>query len=185
MRPIGGHHFIEDGINMKGDTLEAVVRKITDYRINNSRPLGDPKQEVLQYYAINWPYMVEEDEIPSKPRIKNHLDTWMSWIRSQWAFPPQRIVTSKEAEPRWAICLKCPHNITLQPETEEHRECMRKSFLLKRGVDTPKKLGFCSLHLFDISVASFLEAPAKVSGIGKDTAQPPSCWVSSSLTEHR
>ena len=178
VRPVGGHHFIENRVMMRGETLEELVGKITDYRLNNSISIGEPEQEVLQFYTKNWPYMVdeEEDSKPLPPPDKYKVQ-WIDWVRRQWGKTPSKAATVKEAEIRWKVCLDCPYNLPLESLTREEEEIMRKAFMLRRGHETPKKLGFCALHLWDNSSAVFIEAPSGVSGMKKDTVRYPKCWV--------
>lgn len=178
LRPIGGHHFIEDGVKFEGDTPEEVVTKLSDYRLNNGAPIGQPMQELLSYYAKNWPFMVDEDygaEPPQTPSLR--LTKWVEWVRSMWGKPSLKQITPKEAVTRWEVCLICPANVQLDPSTPEQMETKRKAFMLRRGQDVPAKLGFCSCHRWDLPSAVFIEAPVVVSGKLKDAVQPPNCWV--------
>lgn len=187
LRPHGGHHYFAHGIKFEGETHTEVVDKVSDYRLNNTIPIGNVEQEVLAYYADKFPWMVDAME-ESDPAPKNdYYAKWRAWIQRQWKNPLNRSITPKEAALRWAICERCPHNIKLAVDSSpEGSEMLRRAFLLRRGANISKKLGFCSLHQFDIGVASFLEAPASVSGKLKDTANYEGCWVEpSSLTEHR
>lgn len=178
MRPIGGHHFSEDGQTFRGDTLDEVVKALSDYRINNSAPLGDPEQDVLRYYAEHWPYMVDIVEDPPEPETPSlRMTRWMQWVRKQWGKPAPKMATQQEAAIRWEVCLGCPHNVKLYPSTREQMEIERKAFLLRAGQNVPEKLGFCSLHRHDTTVAVFTEAPAAGSEKPKDLPNHPGCWV--------
>lgn len=177
MRPIGGHHFTEDGVRFEGDTLDEIVTKLSDYRVNNLAPIGQPRQEILSYYAKNWPFMVDEDfgaEPPEPPGYR--MEKWTAFIRKLWGKPGMKQITPKEASLRWEVCLKCPHNVPVSPTTQEEKEMERKAFMLRKGQTVPAKLGFCSLHLWDISSASFIETPVALSGKPKEAASYPGCW---------
>lgn len=179
LRPHGGHHFYAHGIKFEGETHLHVYEKLREYRLNNMIPVGNVEQEVLAYYYEKFPWMV--DAISSEePVPKNdYYARWRGWIHRMWKTPLNRAVTKKEAATRWAVCQGCPHNIKLSVDgSKEGSETLRRAFLLRRGHDIPPFLGFCSLHSFDLSVASFLEAPAEVSGKLKDTANYPGCWAS-------
>lgn len=178
LRPIGGHHFKEDGRTFRGDTLDEVVKQLTSYRLDNSAPLGNPEQEILRFYAINWPFMVDEDFDPPEPDTPDiRMQRWLTWVRKQWGKSRRQPTTSKEAAIRWEICLKCPHNVKLHPSTPEEKEMERKAFLLRFGQSVPEKLGFCSLHRHDTTIAVFSEAPAASSEKPKDLPNYPGCWV--------
>lgn len=178
LRPIGGHHFIAHSIRFEGDTLVEVVRKVTDYRINNLKPVGNPKQEVLMYYLRNWPFMVDEDEGAAPPDpVQEETEAWVNWVRRQWLKPAPKTITPKEAAIRSDICIRCPFNKPIEAITEEQTDLKRKAFLLRKGNAVPAKLGFCSLHRWDTPSAIFLEVPASASGKLKDTPSHPGCWV--------
>lgn len=176
--PIGGHHFIEDGVMLKGDTLPDVVKALSDYRLTNMVPIGEPEQEILQYYMRNWPYMVDEDYDYKITDAKVSPNSrWVKWIRMNWGKPLGKMATAREANSRAAICCKCPYNLPIEPINQEEQEMMRKAFMMRRGHDVPKNLGFCSLHLWDNGSSIFIEAPSNVSGLEKDAARYVGCWV--------
>lgn len=183
MLPKGGHHFDAHGRTFKGEDHEEVIEQLKTYRINNMIPVGNPEQEVLASYASHSPWMVTAvDESPAK--IGKHYSNWRDWVHSMWKNALHRIVTRKEASIRWEICCACKHNLKLEvSKSDEGAETLRRVFLLRRGQDVPKELGFCSLHLWDNSIACFLEDPLKASRKSKDSADQPKCWVLSSLTE--
>lgn len=179
LRPIGGHHLIAHSIRFEGDTLDEVVRKVTDYRLNNMKPVGDPKQEVLMYYLRNWPFMVDEDEgaLPPDP-VKENTEAWVNWVRRQWMKPAVKMITAKEAESRWNVCLKCPFNTPIEALTEEQSDIKRKAFLLRKGNDVPAKLGFCSLHRIDLTVSCFIENVNPLICPNENRSAIPSyCWI--------
>lgn len=178
-QPIGGHHFKENGHMLRGDTFDEVVSELATYRLNNSIPIGNPKQDVIAYYAEKFPYMVMLDEDPPEPikRSEEYL-AWRSWVWEMWKKPELRHVTTKEAAERWIECSQCPYNKSiLETVTREGREVSKKAFLLRRGENIPSFVGFCACHRFDIGVASLLENPASRSEKNKDTEQPAGCWV--------
>lgn len=178
-QPHGGHNFlIPNGPAVKGESLKEVVQKVVDYRINNNIPLGDPEQEVLYYYALHWPYMVEPVEPKRIPAASSRFGGWSKWIRKSWINPPKKIITTKEAVGRWEVCATCPHNKRFDwKETNETAALTQRAFLLRRGIDAPKDLGYCDLHMADLSVLTFLETPESFSEKSKDKEQPPKCWV--------
>lgn len=178
LRPHGGHHYHAHGIKFEGDNHKDVYEKLTTYRLNNTIPIGDPEQEVLSYYAREFPWMV--DEVEALPSIKknDYYARWRAFVQNTWKHPLTRTITAKEASSRWDVCAKCPYNVKLSVgSSQEGQELLRRTFLLRRGQEVPAKLGFCSLHSFDIGVASLLETPVEVSGKMKDAANAPDCWV--------
>lgn len=176
--PPGGHQFPERGTTITGERFLDVVKKLSDFRINNGIPLGDPTQEILIRYAEKWPYLVENDD-SGMPQIvsTSNKSSWKEWVFSIWSHPPKLLITSKEASARWEICLECPFNKKLSLEvTGEDAEIKRRTFLLRRGQEVPASLHFCSLHGMDLSVGCFLEKPKDFS-ISEPIGEYEKCWV--------
>ena len=110
-QPHGGHHFlIPNGPAVKGESAKEVIKKITEYRINNGIPVGNPEEELLYFYALHWPYMVEPAEIGKPTEKSSWFQDWARWVRKTWKNPPKKLITTKEASYRWDVCLTCPHN---------------------------------------------------------------------------
>lgn len=176
--PLGGHHFSKHGTTFRGETFQEVVSKLSDFRVANSLQLGDPEQDVLQFYATNWPYMVTSDGL-SKPIDPQHdYEKWRKWVFDTWRRPPIKFIIPSEAEERWKVCEKCPFlKKKSWPNTKEAAEVARKAFILARGMKTPEFLGFCSLHLADLPALVFVDQPKSFSGM-KDGETFKDCWVS-------
>lgn len=176
--PLGGHHFYENGLMIRGETLSEVDKKLGEFRLNNNRPMGRPDQDILTYYAVNFPWMVKEDTSEVDPEPVEFIG-WRDWVQKTWIRPPKKTLTTKEATYRWDVCKVCPHNVPIKPghRTAEFDQLKRKTFMLRRGAKIPSELGYCSLHRFDLGVATFIETPKDHSEIQKDTPNYPSCWV--------
>jgi hypothetical protein len=177
--PFGGHHFYEkDGHMFKGETFKEVADKLSGYRINNNIPVGDPEQEILRYYWMNFPWMVK-DVLETRPVARNEdYDSWRGWVSRIWKSPPKKLVTRKEASIRWEACKECPFNIQKSwSETDESSELSRRAMLIRKGAEVPEYIGFCSLHGWDLSIATFADAPNSISDKKKDGANPDGCWV--------
>ena len=177
--PIGGHHFTENGHTMRGETFAEVEDKLTDYRLNNHIPLGYPGQEILVYYAENWPYMVQYDPKAKPPEMESSYLEYRKWLNKIWKNPPVKSASVREAQDRWDICKTCPHNKLIEDESgKEFDELEKKAFLLRRGQYTPDWLGVCACHMSaDLSVASFIEKPADYVEKRKDLTKPGNCWM--------
>ena len=181
--PIGGHHFNQktkhsDEYLVKADTFNKLISKVSDYRISNGIPIGNPKEDVLEYYARRFPYMVLIDEGAEKKIYNSRYEAWRTFIQDVWKKAPTKFITRKESESRWTVCLDCPFNVEKDwKKTKESNEVEKRAFMLRRGEAIPKKIGFCALHRADIGVLSFVEAPGNLSGKKKDHEKPSVCWV--------
>ncbi len=178
--PIGGHHFREKGMLIKGDTPEEVVDLVANFRLINGKPIGDPMRELIDYYTARFPWMVEYDldfEEPD-PEDPDYI-AWRDWIGSVWGRGGLRYVSRKEASMRWEICKDCPHNAgTPWESSKESTEFSRKSMMLRRGESVPDNYCYCRLHRADIGVSSFLESPSKLSKKPNEQADRSGCWLS-------
>lgn len=180
-QPHGGHQFPNsDGRILTGDTFEEVVDKLKQYRTTNGIDAGDPEQEVLRHYARHWPYMVEIVDNPKPERHSQAFYEWAYWVRGTWRKPPKKFITTKEAGDRWAVCLECPFNKEMDWEdTPEAKALAQRAYLMRRGVDVPKGLGYCALHKCDIGAMSFIATPVEFSGKDQEAENAPKCWVGS------
>ncbi len=176
--PLGGHHFNEGLVTLKGDTHIEVANKLRDFRVNNNKPMGDPEQDVLNYYAETSPWMVREDEEKEEVPLDPSYLEWRDWVYRVWDKPPKKYTTKRDATARWLVCKTCPFNKKMDwVESNESSELVRRAFLLRKGLEVPDYLGFCTCHKADLGAFSFLEAPKDHSGIAKDAKNYPSCWV--------
>lgn len=176
--PIGGHHFHDHGVTFKADSFESLCEKIKEFRINNAIREGDPEQEVLLFYAKNFPYVVESDD--TIPRVKDtqDADKWIEYVTTTWRNPPRKLLTSKEASIRWDACKTCKYNKRLEKDSSrEIAETEKRAFMLRRGVDVPHELGYCSLFGIDTRIASFIEDTKSSIESGD---KPAGCWVQQS-----
>jgi hypothetical protein len=177
--PIGGHRYIERGHTITGATAAEVIRRLRDYRVNNHIPVGDPEQDVLTYYAMNWPWTIKVDR-SSEPAGENAAFVqYRQWVERTWAKPPNKFVPSKEAAARLDACAKCPFRCKKQwDKTREATELDRRAFLLARGIDFPNKGGVCRLNFFaDLVALALIETPRDFVEARKEKTKPEWCWV--------
>lgn len=178
--PIGGHQFPSHGITFTADDFPRLAKKVYEFRVTNLLPAGDPDQEILRYYLEKWPYMVSIDEKAIKSKSSGYFEQWARWVGRAWRNPPKSIVSTKEAEDRMSACKTCPHNKAFDwKSTPETESLSQRTFLLRRGYEAPKQLGFCDLHKADISVFCFLTTPDAFSEIESQAEPQASCWVGS------
>ena len=177
--PPGGHHYVEHRVTFKGESWTEVVKKVTDFRLHNNIPQGNPSQEVLNFYADNWPWLVKEDESAPEPEpAPSQYDLWRDWIYRTWKNPPKKLVTPTEAKARWAICSTCPMNEQFKfSESSESAELTRRTFLLRRGIESSEALAFCSCHKADLASFSFFDNAKEYSRMHHPIEKPDRCWV--------
>jgi hypothetical protein len=174
--PFGGHHFPQYGNTFRANSLKELVTIVEDFRISNNIPAGQPEQDILAFYADNWPWLVKSSKASDKEIDPNYL-AWREWIYETWRKPPVRFITTKEASARWEKCKECKFNLKLNwEETKESSELQRRAFILRRGIDAPDYLGFCALHKADLSAFTFFDAAKSHSGVKTDETFD-GCWL--------
>jgi hypothetical protein len=174
--PIGGHHFPEGAHVIKGKTFDEVVHGLTDYRITNGKPVGNPKREVLEYYDRNFPYMTQKGEGPYVPDVREDYIRYRSWVFSTWKNPPKKTVTTKEATLRHEICDKCSERKPASwGSSQEAEELARRSFMLRCGLKTCGADGYCSCNRWPIETSVFLDQADQFSAKEPEVERPASC----------
>lgn len=168
-------------MTIKGESVKDVAELLENYRIINGKPLGDPFQEIVDYYAKKYPWMVQKDLNPEDgDKVREEYISWRYWVAMVWGQPHKKFISRKEASMRLEVCKICPYNIEKPwDETRESTEFERKVLLLRRGEKMDEKIGYCSLHKAEISVACFYESPSGLSRKDKDKPDHPGCWFSS------
>jgi len=178
--PFGGHHFYQkqggQTLLIRASSYRELIEEIKSFRLSNGIPIGDPAKEVVDYYAANWPWMVIEDFKPEKGPEDPDYAAWKAWIYKVWVRASPKIVTRLQAKERWEKCKACPANQPLKGhDSEEAEELQKRAFIYRRGEWTPKELGFCLHHKWDIATASVLESPKTYSE--NPLKEFPGCWV--------
>ena len=183
--PFGGHQYNEYGVTFRGESFPEVVKKLSDFRLNNNIKVGDPEQDVLNHYATHWPWTVSRVLNPPEQKAEpNNYSDWRKWVVETWARPPAKMITAKEATDRWSACLTCPYNVRKDWEpTKESEELDKRVFVLRRGIDVPSILGYCTFHKCDIGVIAYID---KVENYAKNSGNSPSnCWVDSTKEDKK
>lgn len=180
-QPFGGHQFPNsDGRILRGDKFSDVVKELVDFRSTNGIQMGNPEQEILAYYSIHWPFMIEKvDDNPIHSPTSLFLG-WSRWVRRTWRNPPKKFVSTREASERWKVCEKCPFNKEFDwPTTIESSAISQRAYLLRKGIDVPDHLGYCACHGCDIGAMSFIATPDQFAETDKTLEKPAACWVGS------
>lgn len=180
-RPMGGHHYPEGAIVVRGDTVEQVAEKIKDLRINNGIPVGDPYRDIIDYYEKRFPFMLKHGEEVAKKELHPRYVRFRHWIQALWKNPPKRLITKKEASLRWDICKTCPKNWKKAwDKSEESQELERRAYMMRYGQQVPEFLGYCTCHRADLPVLIYLDKPEEFSAKDKNEQAPKECWLNHS-----
>ncbi len=183
---------LADDIWITGTDYNDLVRQVTQFRIANNVPMGNPEGDIERYYCKYFPrschelapnISVAEDAQPSPLRtFQERID---NWIRIRYALletpdPTQRLdyADPLESERRAAICVQCPANARWHSscapcnvKTEQYSVIVRKN--LKTSVDD--RLFGCAAAEHDNRTAVHL-APKHLAH-RKRYKLPKICWM--------
>lgn len=177
--PRGGHHFSQYGVTFRADTFPLLVEKLKDFRKVNNYQIGQPEQDILQFYAKHWPFMVESDDQDVIPEASTDYTEWRDWVHKVWKLPPSKFLSSAEAQDRIKVCADCPFLVDKAgwKKSEEFTEVSKRAFLLRRGMSVPDFIGYCACHRADLGSLLFIENAAHFSNRPEDREKPKECWV--------
>lgn len=178
-QPFGGHHFEDRSVMFKADSFDELVEKIRDFRIANGIQVGNPSEEVLIYYAKNWPWLVEEDKCPPKQRINERYDTWRNFIFGMKKTPIRKYANEREMRTRYETCEKCKYRKRVNPKEKDEFDALKaKIFVLCRGSMICGMDQFCDLHQAPIPVLLAAETTKDLIP-PKDGNGSEDCWIKS------
>jgi hypothetical protein len=172
-QPMEDHSFIDDGQLVTAKTLKGLVAAVREYRERNFHPVGDPEQEIAEYYCQKYPWLVQEAKHPEicPPEPKDGaLEAVEQFVRAVWRDPPKRLLVQEEIEVRAQICRECPWNVPV--DLSGNREVVRRKYLIARG-ETPEGCGWCEFHRWHAGLAACIPDVTKLSRPGP----PEECWV--------
>jgi hypothetical protein len=170
----GGHNYpIPGGPTVKGETVEELVDKISDYRVRNGLPVGNPMDEIITYYAEHYPWSVEEGERTHKPPIEGLDERVYAWLNAQWRNPPKELLHQEDIQKRMDTCQQCRFRcLQALAKGPASAEAARRAFLLARGNLGPDECGFCRYFGWDNRLACLLPE------LKPEKSAPKGCWLS-------
>jgi hypothetical protein len=183
--PPGGHHFIENGQRLDGDSFKGVAEQLLRYRIANKIPVGQPLNEVNEYVCSNWPHFCLQQapevqyRLSSEPTFTIAVLHWMTTLWQRQSLTPTPLVSDTEAQRRAAICKEC----RFQKDWSDYGcgSCVegvrQRSFVFRAGRETVSKVTGCGILKQENSAAVF----AAIASLPEATAEereklPSNCW---------
>jgi len=183
--PGGFHYHIPDGPTIKSESeipeeaVKDLCDQLTAYRVNNGWPIGEPLDEITDWYAKNFPFCVENGDRETQKDPSGIAHDVIMWTNRQWKTPPKSLTDPENAHCRAAICLKCPFRDEVDlDDSPADKEAQRRVYLISRGMLLDNEVGWCSLHRWDNRLACLLPSP--------ETSQTYSkCWLAIDKLRHR
>lgn len=173
-QPPQGWHYIEDKQTLIGTDPADVEQKIAAYRIRNGRPPGNPHQDMINFWFDLSPSFLEKapDDLRPEVSLPDVLGVILLWLQRLTQQGLDIETGMGVAGERAAICLQCPHNVSLPGDQAIKSEIDRRSFMIRKGEVIPG-LHYCQHHKVDLRVAVRLRNEF-ISAMQK---QPQACWV--------
>lgn len=150
---------------LKAGSKEELIDAITQDRIANGRPVGDPENDFREHVIRNYPDhsgAVTMDRPPISPDAvaRNLRERVTQWAATRYAIRAAGgpdLVSQEEADRRASICASCPAN---QAPPDDCAPCIknneRTAFLLRQGKSTKVQVAACSITGQDNQSACFM-----------------------------
>lgn len=176
-KPIGGHHFTDRGQIIHSDSFLELVQSLSDFRLANSFPFGEPKEEILAYYAAIAPWLVIDDDVKTRYMgVPAHVKPLREWLNETYRAGSVVLCSKIEAKERWAGCEGCKYASVIDWSYSIEMESLEKKVELLKGMkETPLDDSYCRLHKWATGAATYIKKP-KINEINKERS-PDSCFV--------
>lgn len=183
--PSNGYKFKDaDGVEISGKNWVDLLSKVISYRKRNNTPTRGTSLEILAYACSQHPQLCSETsqqvDLPGASRLNPLKSRIIQWLLRTPKRPKDH-VAKPEVEARRQICRSCPMNKPFVGASE-CRSCNHALGNLQERIfgayrPAPGVFG-CQVYGVDLTIATWLQKPAVVSGEIDGTA-PPTCWVMS------
>jgi len=176
-QPPGGWRFSDpSGVTINGTSADDLIKKVKEFRFQNSLGEGWPEREITWFYAENFPDFVERTDKPFEESAKTIEDRLTDWTNKLWRSPPGKLIPLKLATKRIETCNACPHRRDWSSKDwgssndDQRKEIVRKLVILSQG-GYRSELGYCAAHKAHAGLLVLIKEP--------DVRNPPiECWVS-------
>jgi hypothetical protein len=176
--PPGGFFFIERaGLTLTAPTFELLVSKLTDHRVTNRLPLGDPETEVAEAILRRNPHIStvhrSRTANPSGSTTSGRVLAWTLDTANRLAVSDSRVFASaKLAASRASVCAECPFRQPPSPDPSLlDQQVSQVRTMVTRSVDH-HDLGYCTFFHHDNAFACLIES------IQPELNPPEQCWMS-------
>lgn len=185
--PPGGYHFIDKSggveVRIDGGDYADVAAKVLMHRLKNSRPPGNPLEELHTHVCTSWPWLCDDTE-PRPPQHNADFRPSLALRTSDWMGRFTTLLgkddgTSQEtADKRAATCASCPRNQNYRGGCSSCVQSIdQNSFMYRRGRTTPSdsQLGSCDALDLHCATAVWSTRLPELSDEQKQKV-PDNCW---------
>ena len=122
--PRGFHYPVTPDVILQGADWRGLFKLITNWRIANHMPVGDPEKDVLDYFEKAYPYALDYAPGPElhkedgvTPQVDgddlNRLTQATGRLYTEMPQGGYGIVPDAEANERAKLCARCPYHKTM------------------------------------------------------------------------
>lgn len=178
----------DDGNVIEGMTRDELITKLTDWRVANKRPVGDPEKDVDKQLTgqvgYSSPIPVSSIKDTPKPATMRLIDRVNGWVQNRIRNKAVQFVNQAEALKRAAICAQCPQNKNWQSScatcnAESKRVIARDIVILSQNKQTPlhNRLEACNVTGQANKAAVFLTEESLRHRTNYMDKLPSFCWL--------
>ena len=176
--PPGGYHFLDRSggaeVRIDGGSFADVAKNVLSHRLRNSKPPGNPLQELYDYVCGNWGHICRETspQAPEGPEpLSSRMLVWLAQFQATAGVDAG--VEQQEANKRASICAGCPRNVQYYGCTTcgEHIRSQTFIYLHNRTTPDSERLHACDALAEPLKLTVFSRKLPKI------TADVPEfCW---------
>lgn len=182
-----GWHFIQEGqFRIDAGSYKDLLDAVQNWRIQNSRPVGDVDGDVIDYICTKFPQQCQMTPAVVAQAVQifrqvgqRFVDAIIEWAHRVRGNPiVQRIETDREAERRGGICLNCVHNKEWENSCPNCvTEANRLLVMIRRNKDLApslaKRMHGCKIQNHCNRTAVWLPKEVFI----PSPELPPHCWL--------
>lgn len=183
------HYPIADGVMLKTSTEEMLIQLMSEYRLRNSLPPGNPESEIDTYYCAKYPQICHKevkDYFPdtqqaSQPResMLNRVSRWAAWMKNKMPRGGYKLVPQQVADERGKICVNCAKNAPWRGGCTGCSQAVLTLLAQIRGLRSSAHQGSlmaCSSVGWELPTAVHQEIPALELTAEQIAELPQKCW---------
>lgn len=179
--PPGGFFIVEEDTRLEGSDRESLISILTDFRVANHLPIGDPGKEVDRQLGARSPIYHPPQTAPTKAIPPGTLlERVRDWLANRYSTLNRlRFVNSVEANRRAAICARCPKNIEWRSSCVPCVAEVERNVVIVGGNRRSKVEGLmaCAIAGHENNVAVWLHPDHLKHATKFKTKLPRKCWL--------
>jgi hypothetical protein len=189
--PPGGYHFpVAAGITVIGSSWDDLIDRVRQWRIDNGKNIGHPREEILAYFEKTWPSSIRYLSTPvltsedgaeptgSQDDPFSRTMRWLNRLRDRLPMGGGEIAHDDDIEKRKAACEKCPkHKPLTVPCTKCSGSLNTAIAAVTKGKVTDTSGGYCKVLGAPCGVLQVLQPSNLGLSASSKAAVWGGCWL--------